>query len=537
MPSTATILIVDDNEMNRVVLRAQLESFGYAVCEAPDGVEALEVLQREAIDAVISDILMPRMDGYRLCHEIRRHDHLRHLPIVVYTGTYLAPEDEKLALHSGANRYLMKPAPSAALRQAVAEVLSNPVRAACEPAPLSDEQTVMQEYNAVLVNKLEAKTRELEAKNAELATVNAELEESRARAAGIIASAMDAIVTVDQDDQIVVFNAAAETMFRVAAAAMIGRSLEELLPERLRRSAGGTALPWPGAGTPNRELFARGAIAGLRSDGTEFPVEASLSQIEVAGGRLTTVILRDITERQRAEQALHLASEQLRALALRLENIREQERTRIAREIHDVLAQELTRLKIDLVWLAKRTAKPIDDATRTVMGGRVADALAQADVAITTVQRIATELRPVILDSLGLPAAVEWQAEDFSRRTGIDCHATTPAGEFLLDRERATALFRILQESLTNIARHAQASRIDVHLDKGERYVALTVRDNGRGIAAEQLADPLSIGLAGMRERAQAFGGTAEIAPAGAGGTVVAIRLPLDSSNPPPASP
>lgn len=536
MPTSATILIVDDNETNRFVLRAQLELMGYKVIEAQDGVEALDRLKSTQVMGVISDILMPRMDGYRLCQEIRNQAPWRDLPIIVYTGTYLAPEDEKLALRSGADRYLMKPAPLAALRAAVHDALNAPARRA-PPAPPSDDQIVIREYNAVLVNKLEAKTRELEAKNAELATVNAALEASRAQAAGIIASAMDAIVTVDQHKSIVVFNAAAENLFRTTEAAMLGHSIDELLPERLRRSASGTVLPWPRTTIRDQENFAHGAIAGLRSDGTEFPVEASLSQIEVAGRRLTTVILRDITERQRAEQALRLASEQMRALALRLENVREQERTRIAREIHDVLAQELTRLKIDLVWLGKRAAKPIDEVTRTAMGSRIADALTQTDVAITTVQRIATELRPVILDSLGLPAAVEWQADDFSRRTGVDCHATTPGGEFSLDRERATALFRILQESLTNIARHAHASRVDIQLAMGEDYVALTVRDDGRGIAEKQLADPLSIGLIGMRERAQAFGGTLEIAPAGAGGTVVAVRLPLATPTLPPTQP
>ena len=528
MKSPLRILVVDDAETNRVVLRAQLQSLGYAVLQAADGIDALAVLAREPVDAVISDILMPRMDGYRLCHEIRRDEWLRHLPIVVHTATYVSAEDEKLAHHSGADRYLLKPAPLDVLRETLQELFRTAATTARAAAP-PDEQTVMREYNAVLIHKLEDKTRELEVKNTELAGVNAALEESRARAAGIIASAMDAIVTVDQARTIVLFNAAAERMFRASAAQMIGRSLDDLLPERLRAGAVASVLRWEGTGVAGEALGARGVGAGLRTDGEEFPIEASVSRIEVAGRALVTVIFRDVTERRRAEQEIRLASEQMRALALRLENIREQERTRIAREIHDVLAQELTRLKIDLVWLARRATVPIDEPTRATIGGRIKDALAQADVAITTVQRIATELRPVILDSLGLPAAVEWQADDFARRTGIACHASTPGDEFALDRERATALFRILQESLTNIARHAQATQIDIHLAQSGEAVALTVRDNGRGISAAQLADPRSIGLAGMRERAQAFGGSVEIASAGAGGTVVAVRLPLET--------
>ena len=531
MNAPARILIVDDETSNRLILREQLEFLGYTVIEAGDGIEALARLAGETFDAVVSDILMPRMDGYRLCQEIRRDERLRHLPIVVYTATYVAPEDEKLAHRSGANRYLLKPATISILRQTMSEVLRAPDLRPPDPLPPADERVVMREYNAVLIHKLEEKSRELEGKNAELALVNVALEESRARAAGIIESAMDAIVTLDGDGRILLFNHAAETMFRTPAAQIIGQPLARLLPARLPADAVRSIFLRDGAGTTSQDLSASGPLFALRADGEEFPVEASSSRIEVAGRELVTVIFRDVTERRRAEQEVRRASAQLRALALRLENVREQERTRIAREIHDVLAQELTRLKIDLVWLAKRATKPIDEPTRAAIGGRIKDAVGQTDIAITTVQRIATELRPVILDSLGLPAAVEWQADDFARRTGIGCQAVTPTGEFPLERDRATALFRILQESLTNIARHAQATEVAIDLAFGAGSVALTVRDNGVGITAVQLADPRAIGLAGMRERALAFGGTLEIASAGAGGTVVAVRLPTGAPN------
>jgi signal transduction histidine kinase len=227
-------------------------------------------------------------------------------------------------------------------------------------------------------------------------------------------------------------------------------------------------------------------------------------------------------------EELRLANEQLRALTARNETIRERERMNIAREIHDVLAQDLTRLKIDLVWVAKRAAKPIDEEARDGIAARIGDAVAQTDAAITTVQRIATELRPVILDSLGLPAAVEWQVEDFGRRTGLTCHTRTPEGDSALSRECATAVFRILQESLTNIARHAQATEVDVQWVEDPDIATLTVTDNGRGITREQIADARSIGLVGMRERAQAFGGSVEISAGRDAGTIVRVRIPLD---------
>lgn len=234
-------------------------------------------------------------------------------------------------------------------------------------------------------------------------------------------------------------------------------------------------------------------------------------------------------EQKRTDEDLKRANQRYRALAARLETIREQERTAIAREIHDVLAQELTRLKIDLVWLAKRLGRPVDESARPELVARVADATSQTDIAITTVQRIATELRPVILDSLGLSAAVEWQTDDFARRTGLKGTASTPRGEFTLDRDRATALFRILQESLTNIARHAAASTVVVTLTDESGAVTLTVQDDGRGITPAQASDLHSIGLIGMGERAQVFGGEIRIAGTPGAGTSVTVRIPREA--------
>lgn len=234
-------------------------------------------------------------------------------------------------------------------------------------------------------------------------------------------------------------------------------------------------------------------------------------------------------EQKRANEDLKRANERYRALAARIETIRERERTTIAREIHDVLAQELTRLKIDLVWLARRLGRPVDEAARPELVARVTDATTQTDTAITTVQRIATELRPVILDSLGLPAAVEWQTDDFARRTGLKGTAKTPRGEFTLDRDRATALFRILQESLTNIARHAGATAVAVTLSDESGAVTLKVQDDGRGITTVQASDLHSIGLIGMGERAQAFGGEIRIAGTPGAGTSVTVRIPREA--------
>jgi signal transduction histidine kinase len=261
---------------------------------------------------------------------------------------------------------------------------------------------------------------------------------------------------------------------------------------------------------------------------------------------LAGVLNRADSERQEGEKREHsrrlelealteqlsVSRENLRALAARLQAVREEERTRVAREIHDVLAQELTRLKMDIAWLNRHLGQPAEDRKEPQhLRQKLAGMSELTDAAITSVQKIATELRPVVLDSLGLCAAIEWQARDFEGRTGIECRATVPELDQPLERDRSTALFRILQESLTNVARHAEATRVEIDLSCEDGWVSLTVRDNGRGIRAGELSDPRSVGLLGMRERAALLGGECHIRNSAPGGTLVEARLPLQMSD------
>ncbi len=249
-------------------------------------------------------------------------------------------------------------------------------------------------------------------------------------------------------------------------------------------------------------------------------------------------VARDITAQKRAVIELRESHEQLRALAARLQTIREEQSAQIAREIHDVLAQELTRLKIDLVWLGKRLSPsidvPISEPVRAALAARIVDATAQADTAITSVQKIATELRPVILDSLGLFAAVEWLVEEFARRIDLRWQVAVPDTQgdvtALPDRDRSIALFRILQQSLTNVARHAKATSIEVRLTQDAHALNLTVKDDGLGITPEQKLDVRSIGLLGMRERVLAFGGSVVLQGEPGRGTTVTVRVPLEGA-------
>lgn len=226
----------------------------------------------------------------------------------------------------------------------------------------------------------------------------------------------------------------------------------------------------------------------------------------------------------RAEGELQTSYGTLRALAARLEAIREEERTHIARELHDVLGQALTALKYDLTAITSRLPK-----RNTQLREQAAAMTAQIDETIQTVRRLSSELRPGILDDLGLAAAIEWQASDFSKRTEIECNVRLPEREIPLSRPQATAVFRIFQETLTNVARHAHATRVDVELAAEEGMAVLCVRDNGRGIDLATAQGKKSLGLVGMRERASLLGGSVEIDGAPGEGTRVVVRIPIPS--------
>jgi PAS domain S-box-containing protein len=216
------------------------------------------------------------------------------------------------------------------------------------------------------------------------------------------------------------------------------------------------------------------------------------------------------------------SSKQLRALAASIELAREEERTQISRDLHDQLGQGLTAIKFDLAWLTKQLKKmdaPLAQKTKEIT--------AQLDTLIKTVRRISTELRPGMLDDLGLAASIEWQALDFTKRTGIACDVKACAENLSLERAKSLALFRIFQEAITNVSRHARAKRIEVELSTSPETITLKVHDDGRGIQAKEIADLSSIGLLGMKERATRLGGTFNIKGVPGDGTTVTAAIPL----------
>jgi PAS domain S-box-containing protein len=244
------------------------------------------------------------------------------------------------------------------------------------------------------------------------------------------------------------------------------------------------------------------------------------------GEWLVAEVSVDITERKRAEEALLASREELRLLTARLQSLREEERTYLAREIHDELGQALTALNMDLAWLAGKLPKSQPQLLK-----KAESMTAVVASTMQTVKRLSSELRPGLLDDLGLVAAMQWQAEEFGKRTWLKMKLVFQPEEMTVERDLSTAIFRIFQELLTNIARHAKATRVEVSLKRRARALELRVKDNGRGIKKSEISGSRSLGLIGVRERALVFGGQVEITGVPHKGTRVVVRLPERGRN------
>ena len=350
-----------------------------------------------------------------------------------------------------------------------------------------------------------------------LLTFNGDAKELAARLAGLLDAAMDAIITLDESQQVVQYNLAAEKIFGWPAAQVTGGPLDKLIPERFRAAHGKHVRHFAETGTTSRGMGGGTVLHGLRASGEEFPMEASISQLDTAHGKLFTVILRDITARVRAQ-------EELRAFAVQAHHVREEEKARVARELHDELAQSLTTLKMDAAWMRDKLAS--DASSRLEMTGKLATMQATLDHAVAATRRIASDLRPLILDDLGLMAALEWLVSGFIKRSGMAC-ALEADGEVELPEPYATAVFRIVQESLNNVVKHAAAANVLVRIVREGSTVTLLVRDDGGGFDAQAPRRPQALGLVGLRERAHLLRGTADIKSQAGAGTTVEVRIPL----------
>ena len=288
-------------------------------------------------------------------------------------------------------------------------------------------------------------------------------------------------------------------------------------------------LVWPDDHSKLDALLRRAAQKNCRGEirlqsrkGAPLPVQLSLNPLRLESTKAVCLIASDLSEMKRAEQELRASSEQLRNLAAHLLSVREEERARISREVHDELGQSLTAVKMDLAWLAGRLPR-----RKGQMLKRIRSTRQLADDIIQSIRRISTELRPAVLD-LGLAEAVEWQVQEFQTRSGIQCTVRLLTREVVASNA-STAMFRIFQETLTNVARHAKATRTEVVLQKQQDWLVLLIRDNGRGFDQADPSLSKSLGLLGMRERAAILGGRVNISSAPGKGTTVTAWIPLRS--------
>jgi PAS domain S-box-containing protein len=286
-------------------------------------------------------------------------------------------------------------------------------------------------------------------------------------------------------------------------------------------------LVWPDDHSKLDALLRRAAQRNCRGEirlqsrkGAPLSVHLSLNPLRLESARAVCLIASDLSEMKRAEQELRASGEQLRNLAAHLLSVREEERARISREVHDELGQSLTAVKMDLAWLAGRLPRRNGQMLKRIRStGQLADGIIQS------IRRISTELRPAVLD-LGLAEAVEWQVQEFQVRSGIQCTVRLLTREVLASNA-STAMFRIFQETLTNVARHAKATRAEVVLQKQQDRLVLLIRDNGRGFDQTNPSLSKSLGLMGMRERAAILGGRVNISSAPGKGTTVTAWIPL----------
>jgi PAS domain S-box-containing protein len=348
------------------------------------------------------------------------------------------------------------------------------------------------------------------------------LEASEERYRTLFETAPNSVRVFGSDQRLIMANQQAVKLFGYESAEeMIGMPAREFV----------APADWPRVSASATEAIGTVVsheLTGVRRDGSHFDVESRLARILDENGepRAFLSVSTDVTERKLAEVALKTSKEQLRALSAKMQSAREEEGTRIAREIHDELGSALTGLKWEIEKMDETLSRSLKGAGSAQIHKQIGAMTHLIESIIETVRRISSELRPVVLDDLGVVAAIQWQAQQFQSRTGIKYHWNTAVDTIELTRESATAVFRIFQEILTNVLRHSGATCIAVELQRSNGYLELKVKDDGRGISESEKVNTRSLGLLGMRERALLVGGEVNILGADGNGTTVVVRVP-----------
>jgi PAS domain S-box-containing protein len=546
------IIIVDDRVENRYMLESLLKGEEFTVISSNNGEEALALARQSPPDLIISDILMPVMDGFTLCKEWRKDEKLRKLPFIFYTAAYTSPQDIKYALRLGADRFLIKPQEPEEFLTVIHHVLKDYELGEFVSKSETDrnEAEGLREYNAVLFRKLEDKLYQSEQAEMKLKRYSFELEQKNQKLRqsrnnlvqihNLLDNFVDyenlPLVTWNSAFIIERFNHAFESLTGYQAKEAAGQKLDVLIPEsKIKETLSMIKKTYTNERWKPVEislLTKSGAVKkvywnfmSITDDEGEAHITAIAFGDNIARYTESDEINRNVTERlelsiKERTAELEKSREELRGLSFHLQNIREEERKNIAREIHDELGHLLTSLKLDMEGVVNPSNKSIESVRN-----RLNPLIDMVDAAIDSVRTIATELRPAVLDNFGLIPTMEWQIKQFRIRTGTECEFKCNVGEIAFNNEESTAIFRIFQEILTNISRHAHATKVMISFNKKDTTLKLEVKDNGAGFEPNKIDKLGSFGLLGMSERALSIHGNLSFESIPGIGTTVALLM------------
>jgi len=477
------ILLVEDRPEDAELIERQLrvERLAVQTRRVQTRGDFLSAIDTGAWDVVLADFTLPQFGALEVMDILRRRG--SDLPVVLVTGS-LSEESAMRFIRQGGEDFLLK--------------------------------SSLKRLGTAVVKALERKSSEQEKRRAQAALL-----ESEDRLRLVVDGVQDyAICMLGPDGNVLTWNSGAERIFGYRANEIGGQDFSILY-----KTGATTRHP---AKIHLREALAQGRSETegwlCRRNGECFYANVVVTPLRDGRRQLRgfSHIVRDETERQRAEETLKSSHAQLRSLAAKLQSLRESEAIRIAREIHDELGQGLTAIKIELSRIADKLG-----AKGEPLAAKLQATVDLTNATIQSVQRIVTELRPRLLDELGLAEAIRWQVGEFQKRTGIRCRFLNRAAVRSFSAQLSTAVFRILQETLTNVARHACATRVNVTLRTGSGRLRLAVRDNGRGVRVGQVQAAASLGILGMRERTELLGGNFEIRGTSGKGTQVTLNVPL----------